>query len=270
MQLFQTLERKQRFTFFNSGSENRFFLARTSVLNSVPGFHELTMASKPFDVIRANIVIRALINKRALDQAYITTARQYRKDGEIPHDGEIAIKKAVEAVKKDLPYLELGEDKIYIPILPRSINTIYDRRIMRLEEKPMKALLGERFDVMVVDPFITYGAELFNSYFTNLIRVAEHDGVVAYFDYDSLAIYFVNKSGYLDVNICLFDRGIGRRNLNHMLERITPVIDAYFRDDREGLMESLVQNQLISSSLIYKINSKEIRFNERLEREIER
>ena len=267
MGLFETLEKKQRFTFFNSGDENRFFITHSGVLSLIPGGKALSRAEKPFDVIKANIVIRAIMNKMRLDEIYVTTARQYRVDGVLEHDGEVAVRKAIEEAKKDLPYLQVGEDRIYIPVLPRSLNLIYDRNIIRLEEKPLRALLGERYDVMVVDAFDTYGPTIFDSNFTNLIKVGEHEGVVAFFDYDSLSIYFVNKQGRLDVSIALFDRQIGKRNLNHMLERIQPVVDAYFRDDREELKQILVKNQLISSSLMRKISSDERRFSAQLDRE---
>ena len=267
MELFAKLERKQRFTFFNSGSENRFFIARSGLLSSLPMYQDLVRAQKPFDIIRANIIIRSILNKRKFDEVYLTTARQYRRNGELPHDGEIAVRKAIEEAKRGMPYFEMGEERVYIPIFPRSINLIYSRNITRLEEKPLQALLGEGAETLVVDAFDTYGADLFNSYFTNLIKVSEYQGVVAYFDYDSLAIYFVNQQGRLDVNICLFDRQLGKRNMNHMLQRIRPVVDAYFRDDKEELMNTLVQNQLISSSLIYRIKSDETKFFSRLERE---
>ena len=267
MELFATLEKKQRFTFFNGSDENRFFVSHMGLLSLIPGGKALSRAEKPFDVIRANICIRAIMNKMKLDEAYRSAARPLRVDGALDHDGEVAVRKAVEEAKKGLPFLSHGEDKIFVPILPRSLNLVYDRNIIRLEEKPMKALLEHGYDAMIVDPFDTYGPALFDSYFTRLMKVGEAEGTVAFFDYDSLSIYFVNKQGRLDVAICLFDRGIKKRNLNHMMERIHPVVDAYFRDDREELKNILVQNQLISSSLMYRINSDEHLFNSNLDRE---
>lgn len=269
MDLFETLERKQKFTFFNSGAENRFFLARSRILNDRGAYKALARAQKPFDIIRANIVIRSLENKRIIDDAFIEAYHLFHK----PEEEEESRKRIVEAVehaKKDLPFIDLDGEKIFIPILPRSINKIYDQEIWRLGDKKFHALRGSRFDVMAIDPFDAYGYRIFDSYFTNLILVKEYGGVGAFFDYDSLSLYFVNTQGRLDVKIALFDRYIGKRNTNHMMERIIPVVDAYFRDDRESLMQTLVQNELISSRLIYKIQSTEHKHYNKVERKYER
>ncbi len=258
MDLFDTLEKKQRFSLFNAGSENRYFLEHSGVLLATPTFKRYARAQKPFDIVRANIILRSIINKRKIDDAYLEASRQYRKNGEIRHDDEAKIKEYVAEVKKDLPCLTLeGGEKIYVPILPKSLNQAYDTHLMRFEEKAYKALQGNNYDMLVVDPFDAYGYKLFDSYFTNWILIREYNEVGAFFDYDSLSIYFINSQGRLNAKIALFDRGIGKRNTNHMMDRITPVIDAYFRDDREGLYRELVDNQLISSKLIYKIKADE-------------
>ena len=269
MDLFAKLEKKQKFTFFNAGAENRFFLARGRILTNRSSYKALSRAQKPFDIIRANIIIRALENKKTLDEACKEAYRQHHHADGMTEADRKAIVEAVEEAKKGLPYLAIGDDRIYVPILPRSFNHIYDKEILRLEDKQFKSLIGNGFDVMAVDPFDTYGSALFDSYFTNLILVRKHKGVAAFFDYDSLSIYFVNEQGRLDVKIALFDRYIGKRNTNHMMERIVPVVDAYFRDDREGLMHTLVQNQLVSSRLIYKISTDEKKRYSKVDRHFE-
>ena len=259
MDLYQTLAKKQqRFTGFNAGEENRFFIDHSSLLSGTPTFKQFARSQRPFDIVRSNIIIRSILNKRQLDEAYATVSRNYRKDGEIRHDDEAAIKEVMTEVKKSLPSLTLeGGEKIYVPILPRSLNRVYDLHILRFEEKAYKTLLGNNYDMLVIDPFDTYGYKLFDSYFTNWILVRESDGVGAFFDYDSLSIYFINSQGRLDAQIALFDRGIKKRYTNHMMERIKKVIDAYFRDDREQLYKELVDNKLISSKLISKIKADE-------------
>lgn len=270
MKLFETLEKKQQFTDFDAGAENRFFISRSATLNSSETFHNLSRAQKPFDIIRANIVIRAFLNKKKLEEVYHATSRIYRKNGKINPEGEIAIRKAMDEVKVSLPYLKVGHEYIYVPVLSKSLNLIYDKDILRFEEKPVRTLLGAGFETVLVDPFDTYGWKIFDSYFTNLIKVKEVRGTAAFFDYDSLSIYIVNSQGRLDVKISLFDRALGKHSTNHMMERVLPVVDAYFRDDREGLMKKLVENQLISSSLIYKISSDEKKLFSNIERQIEK
>ena len=270
MDLFSTLEKKQKFTFFNAGSENRFFLSHGSILNTYANFKALSRAQKPFDIIRANVVIRSLLNKQAIEDAFLLSSRQYRHNGELDAEGKAAVVAAVEEAKKGLPYLVVGEKRIYVPTLPKSLNEIYGQNILRLEEKPSKPLLSFASEALMIDPFDTYGWPLFDSYFTNLILVRAVDKTAAMFDYDSLSIYFINYEGRLDAQISLFDRYIGKRTTNHMMERIVPVVDAYFRDDREGLIQNLVQNQLISSRLIYKINMDEHKRLARLDKLAER
>ena len=267
MDFFETLNKKQRFTGFNAGAENRFFNEYSALLAATPTFQRFTRAQEPFDIVRANIILRAILNKREIDQTYLTVSRLYRKEGEIRHDDEASIKAMLAEVKKDLPRLTLPSgENIYVPILPKSLNQAYDIHPMRFEEKAYKALLGNSYDMLVVDPFDTYGYRLFDSYFTNWILIREHGGVGAFFDYDSLSIYFINSQGRCDAKIALFDRGLSKRYTNHMLERIVPVIDAYFRDDRDGLYRELVDNQLISSKLVYKIKSDEQKVFSKLDR----
>ena len=270
MDLFKTLEKKQKFTFFNSGAENRFFLAHSSILNTIPEFKTFSRAQTPYDIIRANIIIRSTLNKKAIEEAYVVTAREYRRGGELDGEGKKAVLQAVAEAKVGLPYLEEGEKRIYVPTLPRSLNSIYDKNILRFEEKPSKPLLKHGHEALFIDPFDAYGWRLFDSYFTNLILVRQVGNTAAFFDYDSLSIYIVNYEGRLDAKISLFDRKIGKRNTNHMMERIIPVVDAYFRDDREALMQYLVQNQLVSSSLIYRINLDEKKHFSKLERSYEK
>ena len=266
MGLFETLERKQKLTFFDGGAENRYFLARARILSTTMNFKTYARVSKPFDIIRANIILRAMENKRTIDQAYREAMRLHRHDEELTEEEKQEIIDAVEEAKKDLPYLQLGEERIFVPILPRSLNAIYDNNILALQEGPFKVLLGDRYEPLTIDPFDAYGYRLYDSYFTNLILVKAVGETAAFFDYDSLTIYFIGNQGRLDGSIALFDRRIGKRNTNHMMERIVPVVDAFFRDDRDGLMQTLVEKQLISSSLIYKIQSDERKAQARLEK----
>ena len=260
MNLFQTLERKQKHTPFNAGAENRFFVSHFGMLSTSPEFKSLARAQKPFEIFRANIVLRSLINKKEIEETFLNAVRLFKRGGELSKAARVAVIKAVDEAKEGMPYMELGKQKIYIPILGRSLNAVYDTDIFRLEEKLFRIVKGAGLEALAVDPFDTYGYKVFDSYFTNLIMVKEVGNCAAFFDYDSLSIYFINYQGRLDTKIALFDRQIGKRDTNHMMERVQPVVDAYFRDDREGLMKVLVEKKLISSRLMYKISSDENRF----------
>lgn len=268
MDLFETLQKKQkRHRGFNSGRENRFYLANFALLNTIPNYKWYYRAQKPFDILRANIILRGLINKKTIDEAFVSAYRDAKqRDGEIGEFDRLSIVKAVDEAKAKLDYFMMGDTKIYVPILPRSINAIYDRNVMLLADKPMKAMRGAGLQAVAIDPFDAYGYEVFDSNFTNLILAKKTPSSAAFFDYDSLCIYIINTQGRCDATIALFDRYLGKRNTNHMMERILPVIDAYYRDDREAMMNYLVQNQLISSRLMYQISSDEIKHNAEIEK----
>ncbi|MDY6392274.1 MAG: hypothetical protein SPL80_05505 [Bacilli bacterium] len=270
MNLFDTLERKQKHTDFNAGAENRFFVSNFGILNSSPRFKGLTRAQKPFDIFRANIVLRALMNKMEIEDTFFNASRLYRRNGELSKAGKAAVQKAVEEAKERMPYMEEDKRKIYVPILGKALNVIYDTDIFRLEEKQFRALQGQNSDALMVDPFDTYGYKIFDSYFTNLILIKATPSSAAFFDYDSLSIYFINYQGRLDTKLCLFDRQIGKRNTNHMMERIVPVVDAYYRDDKEGMIQVLVDKQLVSSRLMFKLSSDENKFFSKLERKYDK
>lgn len=259
MDLFETLQKKQKINAgFNFGAENRFFLNHFALLNTFPAYKSYYRAQKPFDILRANIILRGIMNKKIIDEAYASAVREVKsKPGEFTPIDKHEITLAVEKAKESLDCFMMGDTPIYVPILPRSLNAIFAKNPLALGEFPLKSIRGEGLKVVAIDPFDTYGYEVFDSDFTNLILVKKTPASAAFFDYDSLCIYVINNQGRCDVTIALFDKYLGKRNTNHMMERIIPVVDAYYRDDREAMINYLVQNQLISSRLIYQIKSDE-------------
>ena len=150
------------------------------------------------------------------------------------------------------PYYQEGQKKIYIPFFSRSLNQIYFEEPEKLLTSPY-AGLKDKFQDTVVDPFDTYGSELYNSHFSRLVKVKQEDKETAFFHYDTNTIYFVNEQGRLDGTVVLFDRYLRRPSYSHMLERIRPVVDAYFNFDREGFINALYDNGFISSHLLHLI-----------------
>ncbi|MBP5092294.1 MAG: hypothetical protein J6328_07085 [Bacilli bacterium] len=254
MSLFDQLAKKQRFTGFLSSSQMTFFNQNRVLLDQVPIFARFMKATKPFDVIRANIIIQAILNKKAIEEAYSAKKREDKKGSK----SKKSLNAYMKGVLDELTFMELEDGKIYLPIFPISLNRIYSEDYEKLSKAPYEALL-HNYEAIVVDPFDTYGADLYNSYFTKLILVEKNKSGSAYYDYDSDAIYFVNKQGRLDTKICLFDKYLVNPNHNHMLKRIAPVVEAYYKDDKKEVKRLLVENKLISSKLIYRIESDESR-----------
>ena len=254
MDFFESLRKAQKGTPFDASEEMRFFLRNSGILMDVPSFAKYNNVSKPFDIVRANIIIRALQNKRQIEECYMRNLKNAKK--EKWEDPLLSTIQSTASQIEPLPYYQEGNHRIFVPIFSRSINQIYDGDFSKLQDRNYKLLLSN-FQPLCIDPFDLYGNDLFNSYFTKFILVQDEGKIKAYYDYDSATLYFVNQEGRLETEICLFDKWIRRKNENHMIERVIPVAKAYFDFNREGMIKALVDNQLISSTLISKILSKE-------------
>ena len=236
---------KRRKTFQQS-EEFRFFIENRHHLMRLPQFiHFYDSESEPFQVMRANIVLQALINKNKMEEE-ANNLDKYLDSSKKNHDNFV---KSFHEIISELPYYQENNDKIYIPFFSRSLNQIYLNEPKKLLTSSYSGL-KEDFKGTLVDPFDTYGSELYNSHFSRLVKITSVDKEVAFFHYDTNTIYFVNEQGRLDARIVLFDRYIRHPNYSHMLERIKPVVDAYFAFDREGMIDALFTNGFISNRLL--------------------
>ena len=254
--LFDTLEKnKKRRTPFYRSDEHSFFMSNRGSLGKVPRFSFLDdIREDDFDIMRANIIIHSYLNKVVFEEEMLNF-ENYMKSGE-----SIDHVKLIQTLRErmiDLPYFkeENEKDKIYIPFFSRSLNSLYYREPEKLLVPPYNNL-KEQFSDSVIDPFDVYGAELYNSNFTRLLKLKEQDGITAYFHYDTNTIYFINNQGRLDNKIVLFDKYMKRPSYSHMLDRISPVIDAYFANDRSALINALHDQNLISSKMLYHIHKR--------------
>ena len=234
---------------FEKSEEFRFFLDYRHLLTRIPRFVNFYDAdSDPFDVMRANIILQAFVNKTKMEEEVhnlgnsITTNKKN-------HDHFV---KSFHEIVSELPYYQDGKDKIFIPFFTRSLNEIYFDDPEKLLTYPYDGL-AENFKDTVIDPFDTYGSELYNSHFSRLVKIRKEDKETAFFHYDTNTIYFINEQGRLDTSIVLFDRYIRHPNYAHMLERIKPVVDAYFDFDREAFLKALHSNGFLSTHLLHLI-----------------
>ncbi|MCR5079662.1 MAG: hypothetical protein K6B65_07090 [Bacilli bacterium] len=253
MDFFSLCKAKQRRTPFDLSSEMRFFLDNNIILRNSPNYSYLakTGSHSTFDVVRANIVLRGLINKTFIERAYfkITQGGILKKDLSL-EDRE----KFLQQIQKEiaeLPYYEEDGQRIYVPIFVHSINSIYASDFFKFEEKPYKDLINE-FEAISIDPFDTYGDELYNSLFTKLVQLKKTEEGSAYYDYDAWSIYFVNKGGRLEACLPLFDKYLRNPAPNHMIEKLIPVVNCYYENKRDLFFKTLVDNRLISSTLLVK------------------
>ena len=235
---------KRRKTFEQS-EEFHFFIENRHILMHLPQFmHFYDIENDPFQVMRANIILQAYINKSKMEEE-VDSLSKYINDN-------ANFVKSFHEIISELPYYQENNDKIYIPFFSRDLNKIYLNEPEKLLTSSYNGL-KEDFKGTLVDPFDTYGSELYNSHFSRLVKIKTVDKETAFFHYDTNTIYFVNEQGRLDAGIVLFDRYIRHPNYSHMLERIKPVVDAYFAFDREGLIDALFTNGFISNRLLHLI-----------------
>ena len=236
-------------TAFEKSEEFSFFIENRHYLTKIARFTPFYEAIEPFAIMRANVILYAYINKLRIEneveslKSYINTNNKSNRANFI---------KSFHEIISEQPYYQEGQKKIYIPFFTRSLNQIYFDEPERLLTSPY-AGLKTNFQDTVVDPFDTYGSEIYNSHFSRLVKVMQVDKETAFFHYDTNTIYFVNEQGRLDATIVLFDRYLMNPSYSHMLERIKPVVEAYFNFDREGMINALYENGFVSSHLLHLI-----------------
>ncbi|MBQ4254801.1 MAG: hypothetical protein II721_02235, partial [Bacilli bacterium] len=142
MDFFSLCKAKQRRTPFNLSSEMRFFLDNNIMLRNNSNYSYLAKVGShsTFDVVRANIVLRAMINKAYIERAYfkMTQGGILKKDLS-PEDRSKYLKEITNEIA-ELPYFEYEGQRIYVPIFVPGINTIYANDFFKFEEKPYKDL----------------------------------------------------------------------------------------------------------------------------------
>lgn len=255
--LFELLDSNQkRRPSFKRSDEYSFFMTNKGLLGKIPRFSFLDDKHiTDFDIMRANIILHSYLNKVAFEEEMANFEEYIKRGDNIDH---IKLIQALREKMVDCPYYKENQnekDKIFIPFFSRSLNNLYFREPEKLLVPPYNDL-KDHFADSIIDPFDVYGAELFNSNFTRLLKIKTVDKVTAYFHYDTFTIYFVNNQGRLDNKIVLFDKYMKRPSTSHMLDRISPVVDAYFAYDRAGLINNLHDQDLISSKILYLIHKR--------------
>lgn len=237
---------------FEKTEEFRFFIAHRDILIKYAKFADFyELSDNDFNVFRANVLIYGHLNK-VLFEKEIESLDKYMKASKSKKMDKNNFLITLKERMVDSPYFAEEKNKIYIPFYSRPINLIYLKEPWKLLEYPYSGLKDSTSESLI-DPFDTYGAELYNSYFTKLVKVATNGKEIAYFHYDTNCIYVVNSQGRLDVKITLFDKYMKKISSNHMLDRLKPVMDAYFQDDREAFINALLENNLISNKMLYLI-----------------
>lgn len=233
---------------FSAGDDFKYFMENRDKLGKFRRFSELYDSEEnEFDIMRANILLRGLENKILFE----------KEIANIANHGEIEPGKFILTLKEriiDQPYCDFNGVKVYIPFFSSALNQIYTNEPEKLLSLPYSELEHD-FEDACIDPFDTYGSELFNSYFTSLVKIASSKHVTAFFYYDTNTVYMINDQGRLDCKFVLFDKYMKKPSYTHMMERILPFVEAYFNNDRQGVVDALLEQRLISPQM-HKLLSK--------------
>ena len=239
MRITDYLKKHQRPTGVNEGEEKAFYLHYRYLLDQHEIFSRFSgIGNNPFEIIRANIIIRSLLNKKRIEDKYTNLSKRYY--------GEELERKMQNALGRTASFL-YEDTLIYVPIFSPAINQIYGKQYAKLFQEPYEKILA-LCDPLVVDPFDQYGSKIYDSYFSRLVTVARKDGKVASYDYANCRLYLINDQGRLDAELCLFDKDLVDPDTANMIKRLNEVAFAYWDEDRNALLEAMLSNRLISRS----------------------
>ena len=246
MRLFKILEKERNKRNIHKSDEFKFYIENRSLLNRNPNFIKYLEVNDIYDIICANIIIQSIKNKDKLDQII---EEEYLASDERRVEN---IKEEINERIIDLPYLLFNNVKVYILFFNVNTNEIYSKHNEKMSQEPY-VNLQLNYVPFMTDPFATYGVEIFESLFTKLVRIDECATTVAFYHYDLNAIFMINRQGGIDNIIYLFDENIKKPKYGHMVERIKPVIKAYFDGNLNDFIYLLFKNELISYYVFRKI-----------------
>lgn len=246
MRIFELLNKYKNKKRFNQSNDYTFFNKNKNLLIKYHLHEDLYNSNEPFDIISANIVIHGIKNKIALDKI-IEEEYLFKSERQL-----INIKRNIQDKIIDLPYYNYLNYKIYIPFFNLNTNITYIEENEKMNEMPYINLINN-YQTFLINCFYDYGGEIFNSFFTRLIKIREDATSIAFYHFDFDAIFIINKQGSLDNVIYLFDKYLKKVNKNHIIERIKPLIDAYYEGRINDFIYILYRNNLISFNLFRKI-----------------
>lgn len=249
MRLLELLKTEQKDKRLYDSEEYRFFLANRHLLTDYNCFLDLYNIEDDFALVKANIVLKSIMNKAAIeDRLQVLAAASIKTDGRIRHH---AIRDLMNQSPLNLPNFLDNDAKIFVPIFNRAMNYIYSYEPDKLFDFPYKDLQKD-FAASIINPFETYNFSLFDSNFTKLIKIDHDHTSTAFYHLDFRNILIINAQGGLDLKIALFDRFMKDPDYEGIIDRIKPVVSALFANDRDLMVRHLLANRLVSDTIVAK------------------
>ena len=226
----------------HSNDEYTFFVNNKHFLKENTYFSSYASPLDAFDLIKSNIIIRALKNKEEIEEMILSKES----------DKNIDLKLYIKEKCLDFPSIQYENLKIYFPFFSKITNNVYVNEVERLNDEPYNALFFF-FLPFIVNPFVIYGVGLFDSTFTRLIKIDEDLTTVAFYSYYLSAILIINKQGGLDNVIYLFDKHLKHPNRSHIIDRVKALTDSYYKNNIHDFVYTLYKNEFISYKVFKKI-----------------
>ena len=219
-------------------SEYEFYESHKLVLEHLPFFSKYMRATEAFDLIQANIVIKAMINKLSVESIINTNT----------HDEVEKVNK----LKPKLPHFRHNGVDVYIPFLLPNHNDLYFKTPDKLLTFPYSQFV-EDFSDSIIDLFDVYNFKLFESSFASLVYIDKDETTKAYYHANLKVIFIINDQGRADATIHLFDRGIKNIETENIIRRVNAVVKHYYANDKIAFVDALFVNRLISEKLYRRI-----------------
>jgi hypothetical protein len=218
-------------------SPEQFFFDRNAQLftGSLAVFND---ASSIFGIIRSDIVLAGLKNKKDMDEQIDL----YSVD-------QLKVPSVIASLHEELPFLDDQGTKIYIPSYSPTTNQRYESGLSLFKSFPYNALLKDP-QASVVDPFETYGNRLFGSPFTRLVELETHDvDSNAFFHPAFNTLFIIDNYGGLEAEIPLFDEKMKMKDGDGLIGRLELLVKAYYSNNRDDFVNSLGSLRLVSKTL---------------------
>ncbi len=238
MKLYEILEHSVDRNRLIDSKEYRFFNSHKVVLENYSFFNKFNRVDDAFSLVQANIIIKGMINKLAVEN--------------IIKDDKDKIGYRVEKIRDKLIRFRHHGLYVYIPFMLPNHNNIYFKSPEKLLTFPYSQFVDD-FSDSIIDCFDFYNFTLFQSGFSNLIYIDEDETTKAFYHPNLQVIFIINDQGRADTTIHLFDRALKDPHNENIVKRLSSVVGHYYAGDKVGFIDSLFINRLISEKLYRKI-----------------
>jgi len=220
----------------SESSYRKYYNDKFFMLDDYPQLRVYDDIYSPLTLIKMVILLQALVNKNSIE-----------KQVELYQDANLKNKDVINVIHSRMPYLIYNEQKIYVPLFSPSFNNVYSDKLNLLLKQPYLSLKKD-FISSLVNPFFTYGFEIFNSTFTNLIllKTSASKDSAAFYSIEFEMIFIITNQGTLQEQINLFDKDPNQSNKEHLFERLVKLVDFYFNEDKDGFINYLYEGEFIS------------------------